>query len=1684
MPAGGEKLSDFPLSTQDAGSGDTLVGLQGGHTNVQFTPQQAFAGGNFLSAVQADQTLSGGWNVVAPALTMPPIGILLAIDCGRGPLQQIFNTQAFTIAAPQKDGQTILQIINTGTAGQITFDTGYTVGGATGSALTTNPNDIFSIFIWRINGISQYYVIAAQGTSPFLSASQTNQTFSGGYNVVTDTLPAGNLTVNAGLGPLQTITNNAAFTISPPTQDGQTVLQIVNGATPGGVTFQTGAGGFTVGSYTGDVLSTNPGDKFSVFIWRINGVSQYYIFAAQGGVTGAFLSSTATDQILSGGWNNTPRVLTTGNVTVDCGLGPLQRIVNNGNFTITAPANDGQMVLQITNGASAGTVTFGAGFTVGNQHGDPFTTTNGNVFSVMIWRINGVSQYYVMAAQGGPTGPFLSSVTTDQTLSGGWNVTADVLTPGNITIDCGLGPLQRIVNNGNFNINAPTNDGSTVLQITNGATAGTPTPVGFTVGNQRGDTFDTTNGHIFSMLIWRINGVSQYYVYAAQGGATGTFLSTTATDQVLSGGWNVVTDVLTTGNVTIDCGAGPLQRITNNGNFNITAPANDGSTILQITNGATAGTPTPVGFTVGINHGDPFTTTNGSIFSVFIWRVNGVSQYYVVAAQGGAAAGGIDTTPFLSTISQGSTYAQTRNSADRWSDVVNVLDFGANPNGATTYPNGTAWDGGTQNVNAIQNAINAMAGTGRGIIYFPPGSYIVNSKINMVAQTPIRLLGASATKSSSNLAQLLANQATPGRVARSIGSGFNGFILDEVGSNVSSQAPFTIENLMIRNTYFGNGTTYIANIKVSGLFKQGDTSIVVTNGSGGNNLLEGAIIFDETFNTAGATPGYVGFVKPGGVLQNTPSTGLTTLQLGDSRGTFGTPAAPIIGGAQIPSAPSITDILFGVSSPTVSSNGYGFTATTTNLSNSLVVNSITTAGAVLGVGMSITGPNIAANTTITSIGTSGGGVGTYTISIAATGSTSGAMNAWPYYAGDTITLTLTNAFEATWPGGVVTFGPYSVVAGDTGATVAAQFRTLINASTLMANASIVASGSGTDLRLTQGGAGNIHTVSVSTFISWSKTGTGNELLTPNPATMTSDTLTVNQGFFAGATWTTGISGQTALTMNTASPGFDPGQYYIWSWEWVTQGSSPTPVCLGVTSDTLWPFGSTSMGITNHVPSGRTSVYSNAQYTSGSRDLLMLTPVSGAVRHQGSLCAEVRNCTLQGMICCTFDSTATLDFAAPSASPYGSGTICNTSCPQSAASKAIIGTMGVSLGWNSTCFDVDVSGAWIGARFVSDGVGWYGGRIETCAYGIILGGQLWNAAQSNSFFSNPAVSGFFITDTSMEGDWIIDIVNEAGASVTNGTISNIAALHNHNMATYGLFLYGSCKQLVVSAVNCQGLCWNQSFAAWGSPAQFWFDDSIAQGSGGSPNGSAQYLSVISSTGDNSLGLLPPGGAVGTYPQVSWHTPNQAVWGSCINCNNPPLAYPFSKLPIKSNITGGISDGGGVNAGQILNCTLFSGGQILGFQVGSTLAGVGVTPGTMCLTGQSNSAGRYTVTPAQFIAAGTVMQLYPMRDGDEYVITDSQLGYTTTNTIAVSAWSSATTYASGNQVLASDNFVYTATAATVNLNKNPANNANPTFWTQGGYSPPFVSNKGASVTTGGGTHRVKVRWSSELLNWIIV
>jgi hypothetical protein len=108
------------------------------------------------------------------------------------------------------------------------------------------------------------------------------------------------------------------------------------------------------------------------------------------------LATTAT---IAAGYTATPYNL--GNITsftLNPALGNYQYGTNNAAATWTAPANDCAIDVLVTNGATAGAITF-TGFTVGISTGDTVTLVNGQRFIISIRRINAISTYLVKALQ-------------------------------------------------------------------------------------------------------------------------------------------------------------------------------------------------------------------------------------------------------------------------------------------------------------------------------------------------------------------------------------------------------------------------------------------------------------------------------------------------------------------------------------------------------------------------------------------------------------------------------------------------------------------------------------------------------------------------------------------------------------------------------------------------------------------------------------------------------------------------------------------------------------------------------------------------------------------------------------------------------------------------------------------------------------------------------------------------------------------------------------------------------------------------------------------------------------------------------------------------------------------------------------------------------------------------------------
>jgi hypothetical protein len=114
----------------------------------------------------------------------------------------------------------------------------------------------------------------------------------------------------------------------------------------------------------------------------------------------AILKSDETENVTVGYTATAENIgtVTTGTVTPNPATGNLKRYVNNGAHTLAPPSATGDytIVIQITNGASAGAITT-SGFT--KVTGSSLTTTNGDDFLLFITKLNGFTHLHAVALQ-------------------------------------------------------------------------------------------------------------------------------------------------------------------------------------------------------------------------------------------------------------------------------------------------------------------------------------------------------------------------------------------------------------------------------------------------------------------------------------------------------------------------------------------------------------------------------------------------------------------------------------------------------------------------------------------------------------------------------------------------------------------------------------------------------------------------------------------------------------------------------------------------------------------------------------------------------------------------------------------------------------------------------------------------------------------------------------------------------------------------------------------------------------------------------------------------------------------------------------------------------------------------------------------------------------------------------------
>jgi hypothetical protein len=371
-------------------------------------PQPTFSGGTLSQPLilTPSTTAAAGVNIalgVAP--TSPNAGDMWATSAGLFLRFGGVTTGPLVAGAAGSSGQ--LQINNSGALGGITLG---------GDCTFSTPN------------------ITCTKTGGTLFALSATVDTTNASNVSAGTLPAGRMP--ALTGDVTNPVNTVATTISTAAVSNAKLANTTSGDSYKG---RIGAAGVPVDNSWSNCNGNNSALQYT------NGTGT--------GCNANVANLTVTNQNLSGGATVSPVNLTSGNITINYGSGPLQWIVNTGAFTITAPAvtvttsqNGGLRVINGTTAANAGAVTL-SGFSGKSPGGTVFATTPTvsaasvsytNSSATVNWTANGLSLGSVvfLATTGAlPTG--FSTATLYYVVTTGTNTIQLSATPGGTAITAG-----------------------------------------------------------------------------------------------------------------------------------------------------------------------------------------------------------------------------------------------------------------------------------------------------------------------------------------------------------------------------------------------------------------------------------------------------------------------------------------------------------------------------------------------------------------------------------------------------------------------------------------------------------------------------------------------------------------------------------------------------------------------------------------------------------------------------------------------------------------------------------------------------------------------------------------------------------------------------------------------------------------------------------------------------------------------------------------------------------------------------------------------------------------------------------------------------------------------------------------------------------------------------------------------
>ena len=565
-----------------------LFGTTGSSGNVVLANSPTLTGAPVLAAPTATTIAIGGCTIganafcvtgtsnisgreSAGALTLTGAASNLLVAGLNGATNPVFNVDAST--ALQVAGISIVGAVTGGTVAVVVTDSG------ANASLTINAKGTGTIGIGSVSTGAVTITPATTITGVLTLSGGLNTPLVGTYggtgvNNGSNTITvAGNFSTSAALAITAGSTGQLAYWSSGTAIGGENITSALTAGTNISIAGTTNA---TIG-ITGQIALANGGTNAN--LTASNGGVVYSTSSAL-----AILAGTATaGQCLLSGSSAAP---TWGSCS---GAAAVSSVANS----------DGTMTISPTTGAVVASLALGHANTwtgVQTFTNSDLALLGSSTGSTAFASANaGATNYTVTFPAANAT--LASLNVSDQTISGGANVTPYNPTTGNITVDCGKSPLQWQINTGAFTITAPTSDGSCILEEIGGNGAGAITWTNFSNKSPVGTTYTAT----------------------ATATATVTFSNGSANITWTANALNLNSPVFftTSGGLPTNFTAGTVYYVSSTGTNTIQVAATPGGSAVVA---GSAGSGTQTG-------------TQPTVFDISIARVNGVAMASLTQVQ-------------------------------------------------------------------------------------------------------------------------------------------------------------------------------------------------------------------------------------------------------------------------------------------------------------------------------------------------------------------------------------------------------------------------------------------------------------------------------------------------------------------------------------------------------------------------------------------------------------------------------------------------------------------------------------------------------------------------------------------------------------------------------------------------------------------------------------------------------------------------------------------------------------------------------------------------------------------------------------------------------------------------------------------------------------------------------------------